>query len=176
MDFMASFAFFLEQLKKPLNQKRKERVSRQGLICFLESLALYLKAGFALSYSWEQSISSAQGGILSEVVKTLMPKVGEDSANESLGKALKRLNLEGDSAMCRVWFGVLAELYESGADLTPAVEAFSGVLRRELQRDLEAHCRTLPMKANIILLLFFFPPTIICLFVPLLVEILAQFN
>ena len=89
---------------------------------------------------------------------------------------LARLAADYPDADHRIWFLALAELYETGAGLREAVEAVSKTLRGEHGRDLEAHCRELPTRVNILLLLFFFPAVAALLFVPLLAEIVGVFE
>jgi pilus assembly protein TadC len=75
-----------------------------------------------------------------------------------------------------MWFGVLAELYDSGTSTIQAIQAISQTLRREQEAELETHLRVLPLKVNVVLMIFFLPPTFLWLFGPLVMEILAQFE
>jgi hypothetical protein len=86
------------------------------------------------------------------------------------------LKLNYRSAPHRLWFGVLAELYGSGTSLVQPVQAIAGTLRKEQHAELENHLRVLPVKVNVVLMVFFLPPTFLWLFGPLLMEILAQFE
>jgi hypothetical protein len=154
----------METLLLLLN-RRKHRAFRRDLIAFFEALSLYLGAGYDLSYSWAQ--------ILTQIKESLAPEMGRLLAGEEnrMGALLKGLTQGYPIAKHRVWFAVLAELYEQGAPLTEAVQAMAAGLRAEQARDWEAFARTLPTKANLVLLVCFLPPTLVLLFLPLVMTL-----
>ena len=169
MGAMANHKIFLKLFKNPLSRKWSERRYRQGLIHFFE-------AWFALSYSWPETIASLEESICERLRGDLASKTKEAELEETVGEILKRLSRSCWIASYQIWFGVVSELYESGAPLSQAVEAIATTLQREQERDLEAHCRSLPMKVNVTLMIFFLPPTFLFLFGPLVLEILSQFK
>ena len=146
-----------------LLSRRRERAFRRDLIAFFEALSLYLRAGYDLSFSWPEILDQTRG-LAGEFVSCLRGKEGADG----IGPLLSRLTESYPVESHRVWFAVLRELYEQGAPLTEAVQAIGASLREEQSRDWEAFARTLPTKANLILLVAFLPPTLILLFLPLL--------
>ena len=176
MGAMANHKIFLKLFKNPLSRKWSERRYRQGLIHFFEALSLHVKAGFALSYSWPETIASLEESICERLRGDLASKTKEAELEDTVGEILKILSRSCWIASYQIWFGVVSELYESGAPLSQAVEAIATTLRREQERDLEAHCRSLPMKVNVTLMIFFLPPTFLFLFGPLVLEILSQFK
>ena len=151
--------------------KRAARRRRQELAQFLESVSLFLDAGFDLSYAWPEAFRSL-GARLDPWLAGLL----EVPHGETPSATLRRLARNYPEPSHRIWFLVLQELYESGAPLREAMRASAQALRAEHARDLEAHCRTLPTRANVILLLFFLPPTLALLFLPLLSEMTRAFS
>lgn len=147
---------------RPLLLERRAR--RRDLIRFLEALALFLQCGFDLSYSWPTAIGGAES----------VPEPLRDTAGEGMAAHLTRLSETYPDPEHRLWFSVLRQLYEQGAGLTDAVLAIGSTLREEQNRDWERHCRTLPTKINVLLILFFLPPTLVLLFVPLLAEVMKS--
>jgi hypothetical protein len=145
---------------------RRERRLRHDLIYFLEALSLHLQCGFELSYSWPETLAA----VAMELEPRLQAALHGDG-EKPMGDKLRDLAANYPVPSHRMWFSVLAELYSSGAPLVEAVQAISQALRREQSRDLETHCRNLPTKANVCLLLFFLPPTLLLLFVPLVLEL-----
>ena len=135
---------------------------RRDLIRFWDGLALHLRVGYELGYAWRETLSASQF-MLPAFRDRLLP--GEE---ESTRDCLARLTASFPFSEYRLWFSILGELYAQGAGLTDVVEGIAASLRREQERDLEAHCRTLPTRANIWLLIFFLPPALALLFVPLL--------
>ncbi len=173
---MANYSIFINPIKRALEKRRQQRRYRQGLIYFFEALSLYLKAGFSLPHSWPETLTALRGAIPEQLQKDLSFRLKESGHQEGVSDVLSRLKKEGSVASHKMWFGVLEELYESGAGLTQCIEAVATTLRRDQDRELEAHCRSLPVKANVILILFFLPPTFLWIFAPLLLEILTQFK
>ena len=142
---------------------RAKRRRRNGLIAVLDAVALYLSAGYDLAYAWPGAV---------EACRADLPIPGEHGMTAVLTE-LARGYPEPEH---RVWFTVLSDLYASGASLTAAVEAMADTLRKEQALDLETHCRILPTKANVVLLVFFLPPAFLLLFAPLILEILQAFS
>lgn len=173
---MANHKVLLIKRLLPLSRKWKKRRYRQGLIRFFEALALYLKAGFALSYSWAETFKTLESNLTEDLRCDLKGTSGEETDEFSATTTLKTLRDQCRIAPYRMWFGVLLELYETGAQLTQGVEAVVLSLRREQERELEAHCRSLPVKVNVVLMVFFLPPTFLWIFVPIVLEILSEFK
>lgn len=148
---------------------RKERRWRRELGLFVEALSLQLAAGFDLGYGWSEALASLREEISAEHLAWLSPE------GEGPVRSLTRLAKEYPVSGARVWFAALRDLYASGAALGPAVGAMATYLRKEQEAALEEHCRELPTKINVLLILFFLPPTFLLLFVPLVWEILHAF-
>lgn len=176
LGLMANYKILLKRLSQPFYLKWEQRKYRYGLICFFDSLALYLKAGFSLSYSWPETLRALEGTFSPELLSDLRGTQAQFSAESDLGGLLLDLKNNCRNVSYRMWFGILWELYLSGAQLIHGVEAVTLALRREQEREFEMHCRALPTKANIVLMLFFLPPTFLWLFIPLILEILSQFK
>lgn len=143
---------------------------RFDLIHFFDALSLYLQAGYDLSYSWPETHKA----LVAEMTPTLKEALSPSKAEEGMVHVLTRL-CENFPIVChRMWFSILKELYVNGAGLNEAVAAIGATLRKEHERDLESHFRNLPTKINVLLLIFFLPPTMLLIFAPLLVEILRM--
>ena len=145
----------------PISLKRKRRLDLCRLLGLLDLLALYLAAGFDLSYAWNEAqatriLCEAQG-------KNLLAQLQSLSKNYTV-------------ASHRVWFGALAELYIQGSPLQPLVLSFGETLRKERARDMDRHARELPTRVSILLLLFFLPAAFLLLFVPLLLQLSSSFS
>jgi len=138
-----------------LLKSRHVRKKRKELLLFFELLALYVSAGYDLFYAWAQSVEAS--GVF------LKPK-----AHQSMNSLLKDLESHFDLENYRFTFSVLRQLYHQGATLAPALQAFSRALRRDLERDIEAHLRIAPTRANICLLFFFLPPALVLVVFPFL--------
>lgn len=149
--------------------KRKERRWRRELILFVEALSLHLSAGLDLGFSWPETLASLACEISPELRAWLDPE------EESVGRLLNRLAGDYPFSEHRLWFAALRDLHGSGAALGQAVSAMAAFLRREQEAALETHARELPTKINVLLLLFFLPPTFLLLFLPLVWEILHAF-
>ncbi len=145
---------------------RERRRQRQELGHFLDAVSLYLEAGFDLGYAWPEVHRVLAGQLSPQVRDTLAVARGG-----AISPVLARLGETYPDRQHRLWFQVLRELYERGAGLRDGVEAAARALREEQERDLEAHCLRLPTRANVVLLLFFLPPTLLLLFAPLIGEI-----
>jgi hypothetical protein len=155
---MAGLKFLLE--------RRVERRRRSRLLSFTQGLSLYLQVGYDLHYSW-QKMMEVRGLEMEDCLRL--------DVSEGIATRLGILSEEYPAEEHRLWFSVLSDLYRAGGGLAPAVLAISTHLRREQERDLEAHCQTLPTRMNVVLILFFLPPTLLLLFYPLVAEILTLF-
>lgn len=173
---MAVHPIWLKGLRERRNRVWKNRQYRHGLICFFDSLSLFLRAGYSLGYSWPETLKSLDGLLASEVRDDLQGGMKVLSEEWEVAETLNQLATSCRIEPYRLWFALILKLYENGAQLIRGVEAVTTALRREQERDFEAHCRSLPTKVNIILMLFFLPPTFLWLFIPLVLEILAQFK
>lgn len=149
--------------------KNRSRRERKELIQFTDALSLHLQAGFDLAYSWPKTLEGLAHDLSAATRERLAPK--EAGMSELLGKLAQSY----PAPRHRVWFAAICDLYSSGAALNQAVSAMADSLRKEQEIDLEAHCRILPTKINILLLLFFLPPAFLLLFAPLMLEILGAF-
>lgn len=131
--------------------RKKERQLKKELLFFLEVTNLYLSLGYDLSYAWNLALKKKQPGAVQTVSEELLEKETQFS--------LKKY---------RVFFGVLRQLYQRGAALIPVIDTFSRVVRKDLEKDLEAHLRKVPVEANVLLLVFFIPPALLILILPFL--------
>lgn len=147
--------------------KKRERRLRRDLIRFLDLIALHLQGGYDLGYAWPETVRALSAELEPGIAGLLSP-----AAHEGIAPLLERLEKGYPVAEHRLWFSVIARLYEEGAGLHEPVTAIAATLRKELERDLERHCRNLPSRTNILLLLFYFPAVALLLFIPLLVELL----
>jgi len=143
-----------------LLKKRKERIFRKELLLFYEVAGLYLMAGYDLPYAWSESMKGT-GWELNQ-------QLGKAFEKETLLENLERLEKHFSLDRYRFTFGLLKQLYIQGAPLGPVLRSFSQTLRRELERDLEAHLRTAPTRANLTQMVFFLPPTLALLVLPFL--------
>lgn len=164
---MENFGFLLNRKVK------KARLWRHQLLQFLDALSLYLQAGYDLAYGWTETHRALETELCSGLEKEL--RTGGGLAGEGILALLSRLARSYPEPGHRLWFSVLKELYTSGAGLSDAVRAMANTLRQEHYRDLDAHCRNLPTKINVLVLLFFLPPALLLLFTPLILEILSSF-
>jgi hypothetical protein len=150
--------------------KRQRRRLRRDLIHFFDTLGLFLAVGYDVSFGWPKALDAAKemiGSDLREILK--MPAEG------GLTEHILTLADTYPDESHRVWFGVISELYTSGAGLSEPILAVTRALRREQLRELEAHARHMPLKANLLLILFFLPPSMVLLFAPLLLEVISGF-
>jgi len=137
---------------------------------FLSILILYLSAGFELTYAWRETLNLMQERISSELKSLLLV-----AQNESLNERLLKISEIYPIIETRVWFSVLSELYLTGGPLLEAIKAFSKSVRNSLKNDIEYHLRTIFTKTNILMLLFFLPPTLILIFIPILKSLFIEF-
>jgi hypothetical protein len=127
--------------------KSKSVLLKKQLLLFFDVLALYVSVGYDLFYAWNEAVDSSELFVRPE-------------AHQSMNTVLEELENSFPLKNYRFTFGVLRQLYSRGATLTPAIHAFSKTLRRDLEREFEAHLRTAPLRANLCLLLFFLPPAL----------------
>ncbi|MBI4403042.1 MAG: hypothetical protein HY537_02705 [Deltaproteobacteria bacterium] len=149
-----------------LSAKRHRRL-RKELSHFFHSLSLFFLAGYDMAYGWPETLKLLNSELSEDLKQWLkLPDA------ESLVSLLERLAMQFPVTSCRTWFSVLRELYVSGSPLNEAVGNIALTLSEEHLRELDCHCRTLPTKINILMLLFFLPPVMILLFVPLITEMM----
>jgi len=135
--------------------KRRRRRQASDLLARLDLVALYLTAGFDLSYAWNEGWARDNASVTSE---------------------LGRFAVEYPNPAHRVWFSALKDLYANGSPVQPLVAAFCDYLRKERAREMEAFARELPAKANLLLLIFFLPAAFLLLFPPLLLRLGQAFS
>lgn len=131
--------------------RKQERKIKKDLLFILEMTKLYLSLGYDLSYAWNIALQKKH--------ENRFQLVTEDLGNQEKGFPLKKY---------RVFFGVLKQLYLRGGALIPAIDTFSRVVRKDLEKDLEVHLRKVPVEANVLLLVFFVPPALLLLILPFL--------
>ncbi len=140
----------------------KARREQSELLHFVESLHLHLAAGYDLAFAWGEA---ARG--LAVFSPTLASELGGDAP---LSERLERLGKTFSQEGARVWFLLLLALYREGSPLLAAVRSLRDRLRTEQEEALVRHAEEYPMKASVVLLLFFLPATFLLLFYPLLAE------
>ncbi len=158
---MDSFRILLTHLL----EGRTRRRCRRELIQFTDSLALYLGCGFDLAHSWNESIS----GMLSDGPTRHSLTLRDPGTPFS--EHLEHLASTFPMTSLRQWFGILRQSYVVGSPIIPLIRAFSESMRRDQLRDFEQHARTLPTRANVLLLIFFLPPALLIIFGPLLSQL-----
>jgi len=135
--------------------KRESVLLKKRLLLFFDVLALYVSVGYDLFYAWNEATESSE-------------LFGKPDVQQSMNAILWDLEKSFNLKTYRFTFGVLRQLYSRGASLTPAIQAFSKTLRRDLERDIEAHLRTAPLRAGLCLLFFFLPPALAFIVFPFL--------
>ncbi len=161
----------MERIKVLLKSRNKhKRRVRHSLMQFFETTGLYLQAGYDLGYAWPESLK-AIGEQMPEGLKEELSLKKEEPINQLLVRLASIFNVKE----LRIWFSVILELYQSGAGLSNCVSSIANTLRSEHSRDLENHLQRLPSRTNILVILFFLPPTFLLLFYPLLLEIVSSF-
>jgi hypothetical protein len=158
----------MEYFKFLLTNKRECRRRRRDLIEFLDALSLYLRVGWDLGHAWRETLATLDSHFASDLSSWLCH--AEDS-RENLMRIWQHLSQNYPDTSHRVWFSAIENLYRNGAGMGEVIQAISSTLRKEQERDLENHCRLLPTKVNVCLILFFLPPTLVWLFAPLVLEI-----
>ncbi len=162
----------MERLKVLLKSKNKhKRRVRHSLMQFFETVGLYLQAGYDLGYAWPEALK-AIGEQMPEGLKEELAQ----KKDEPITQVLARLSSDFKIPSLKIWFSVINELYQSGAGLANCVSSIASTLRSEHSRDLENHLQRLPSRTNILVILFFLPPTFLLLFYPLLLEIISSFS
>lgn len=166
---MATVPILLKVFNTFVMGNRTRRRIRRDLILYLELLGVYLTGGYELGYAW----SEVYGALREQLEPTLL-KLLELTDHSGLSVKLVALVRDFPEVRYRVWFGVLEELYREGASIKETLNSFTEVLRCEEERDVESFVRSLPLKLNMIILLCFLPPTLLLLFVPLLLSLDGQ--
>jgi len=151
--------------------KRRRRLLRRDLIGFLDALSLQLQVGYDLAYGWPETLAALDSQ-LGPDMRTFLRPLDDEAMSATLTRLAGAYPVEAH----RHWFHALLDRYVSGASVLESVRAIATYLRKEQERDFEAHCRTLPSKLNVLLILFFLPPTFLLLFVPLILEIIQGFR
>ncbi|NBX93263.1 MAG: hypothetical protein EBQ85_08550 [Proteobacteria bacterium] len=146
---------------------RVQRKLRKQLLHFFDLLGLYLQVGYELGFAWNQVLRALK----SSEKESLLDELIYEDTQESLNDCLSRLRQNFKDPQYRIHFGTLAQLYQQGAPLALATRSISQCLRCEFERDLENHLRKAPTQAQILLLLFFLPPALILLFMPILQQL-----
>jgi hypothetical protein len=151
---------------RPFFLKATRRRERRNLIHFLQGLSLLVTAGYDLSFAWPEAIQMVRGDLDEDWVDEL-----HWSGEPGLAAHLDTLSVCYRDQRHRPWFGVLKDLYIQGGGLGEAISAVADTLRDEQKRDLDGHLRELPIRLNLLILLFFLPPSLLLLFVPLLLSL-----
>lgn len=126
---------------------------------FLGAVSLLLECGYDLSFAWDEAFHRLRGDLSPELRRAL-------GGSRPLARRLRRARFPLASE--RAWLCVLAELHASGAPVRRTLSAWREALLRAHERELAAFSRTLPLRMNLILLLFFLPPALLALMAPLL--------
>lgn len=150
-----------------LLSKKAERHLRRELLLFFQVTGLYLSAGLDLSLAWTEGIR--------ELGAELKEHLQEIQGQETLLENLARLEQFFVIPRYRFTFSLLKQLYLQGSPLCPAFKSFSRFLRTELERDLEAHLRATPTRANLLQIAVFLPATLALVFLPFLTHLRAAF-
>lgn len=164
---------------------REHRRLTRDLSHFLEAMSLYLQAGYDLSYAWPMAVKILGSGISTKMqtLLSLEPQALEtptssetyDAPTGLIGARLQKLGKFYPVFGHRLWFLVLRELYIDGAGLRQPVLSMAHTLRNELKRELEEHCRKLPSKVNILMVIFFLPATLFLFLAPFVMELIKSF-
>ncbi len=137
---------------------------RQCLIQFLQILLLYLQAGYELKLAWLRALSELSDKKRKSLFSLQLPEFG--TLYEHLDFLAQR---QGHDE--KHWWRVLYELYGKGAPLVPALKNFVDTLVVQDQADWIRRERQLPLKMNVILIVFFLPPTLLLFIVPLVLAL-----
>ena len=148
-------------------KNRHDRWLRRDLLIFLQAIELYLLAGYDLSFGWRESARAVKPGGFKSWLEA-------DSGAELLS-ILARFARDYPIPGHRIWFAVIRELVSRGASLGPSVAGFIAALHAETQREIASHTRLLPMRLNLLLLMFFLPSTLALVLIPLLIEFIESF-
>lgn len=129
----------------------------RSLLRFLECVSLFILAGYDLSFAWHEATAT-----LSPQIQTPVGK------GEGFGERLLDLSRHYPLVARRVWFRALHDLYTQGAPLSEALDGVTRALRLDQEVALEAFTRDLPLRVNVLLIVWLIPPTLWLLFWPLL--------
>jgi len=152
-----------------LLKQRKDRLQRRELLLFWDFLGLYISVGYDLAYAWPEVIKFLQ----TNKPESFLECFCLEKEDETLTSLLLRLEKDFEPVNHRFMFTALRQLYLKGAPLMPAIRSFSTFVRREIEQSFESHLRESPIRANICLLVFFLPPTLVLLFSPLILYLRA---
>lgn len=139
---------------------------RNELVRYLEWVLLYLSAGYELGFAWEQTRLQVPLELIPELLPFL--ESAESQSGHSISKRLRWFSEHLPYDEMRMWFGAIEKLYQSGAGLSGPLRAAIRTLRNSEAQDLEQHLRALPGKVNVLMLIFFIPPTLVLMLLPLL--------
>lgn len=145
-------------------KQKDERCLRRELILFFDLLELYISVGYDLSFAWQETLFHFKS--LSHL--DFNPTVTNNWEDQGLLHHLKRLEQTFPVERYRFGFTGLVQLYSRGGALTPFIQSFSRFLRQELERDLSGYLRDCPTRANVLMILFFLPPALALLLIPLI--------
>lgn len=144
-----------------LSLTRERRRLRLELWRFLGAVAILVESGFDLGYAWDEALGAATEG-LSPTLRRLLSHGGP------LSRRFRRLSRRFPLPEQAAWFAILGELQATGAPVRQGLAAWRSALRREHDRDLDRFGKALPLRMNLVLLLFFLPPALLSLIAPLL--------
>lgn len=125
--------------------------------------------GFDLSYAWREALENTRGSVPNSLLLELSFQKEEDG----VGQVLERLAASFSIPRFRIWFSILLELYGKGAGLVEPMNGILRALRKEQEREVEIFIRGLPLRVNVALLIFFLPPALGLVFMPLLLQFVS---
>jgi hypothetical protein len=134
--------------------QKPNEVKNTRLTYWVQSVFLYLSVGYDLSFAWEKA-----GGYSKEKV--------------SVVTHLKDLAETEPNAQNRIWFQVILGIYQSNGPLLEVFQGFIDCLNQQRELALLSFTQSLPLKLNLCLLGFFFPPQMVLLLTPLVSEFIA---
>ncbi len=161
---------FVEK-ERLLRKRRTLRRERQDLALFLLANSAMIRSGWDLAFAWSKTLELLQ--------KELTPDFyARFACRGPLGFQgfLEQFAQDYPLPEYRIWFGLLAEHYASGASLEPALRAFLKTLEGDCERDWQAHVRALPLLTTLVLAVFFLVPALALVFVPLVYELTESFR
>lgn len=147
----------------------RARRRRRDLIQFVEGVRLFLRVGWDLAYAWPRTFEQLKDDFGDEARELLAIE-----PSEGFLSALRAGAAKFPEPAHRTWWALIADLHEAGASLGDALGAFSQTLKEEHRRDLEQHVRAAPTVTNLCLLLFFLPPTVVLILLPLIVGLIGE--
>lgn len=151
-------------LKRHANPRLK-----QDLVFFFRGLGMYLASGVDLSEAWPGTLESLQG----EIEETLFRHLKLQESERPF-QAIRRLSLSPDFQTLAPWLDALAQHFREGLSVLDCLDGVVRFLENDAVRTLARWERELPMRSNLLLLLFFFPATALLLFAPLILALSIQ--